>query len=64
METTIVLTIHTAQRLNWKSFSNVVLSSRMFSVIIYIAGALAEWLRGGLQNLLHRFNSGRRLQLL
>src|SRR5437868_1026991 len=26
-------------------------------------GALAEWLRGGLQNLLHRFNSGRRLQI-
>lgn len=26
-------------------------------------GALAEWLRRGLQNLLHRFNSGRRLQM-
>ncbi len=25
-------------------------------------GALAEWLRRGLQNLLRRFNSGRRLQ--
>jgi hypothetical protein len=27
-------------------------------------GALAEWLRRGLQNLLHQFNSGRRLQTL
>ena len=26
-------------------------------------GALAEWLRSGLQNRVHRFNSGRRLQL-
>lgn len=26
-------------------------------------GAVAEWLRNGLQNRLHRFNSGRRLQL-
>ena len=25
-------------------------------------GALAEWLRRGLQNLVHRFNPGRRLQ--
>lgn len=25
-------------------------------------GAVAEWLRRGLQNLVHRFNSGRRLQ--
>lgn len=25
---------------------------------------MAEWLRRGLQNLLHRFNSGRRLQVL
>ena len=28
----------------------------------YTYGAVAEWLRRGLQNLVHRFNSGRRLQ--
>ena len=27
-------------------------------------GAVAEWLGGGLQNLLHRFNSGRYLQII
>ncbi len=27
------------------------------------AGALAEWLRSGLQSRLHRFDSGRRLRL-
>ena len=31
-------------------------------VIIKIGGALAEWLRSGLQNRVHRFNSGRHLQ--
>ena len=30
---------------------------------IYIHGALAEWLRSGLQNRVHRFNSGRHLQI-
>ena len=30
-------------------------------VIILPGGALAEWLRSGLQNRVHRFNSGRHL---
>ncbi len=30
----------------------------------YALGDVAEWLRSGLQNRLHQFNSGRRLHLL
>ena len=33
-------------------------------VFFHSLGAVAEWLRRGLQNLVHRFNSGRRLQNL
>ncbi len=36
-------------------------SVSIMSVVEYY-GALAEWLRRGLQNPVHRFNSGRRLQ--
>ena len=39
-------------------------SIRSLLVILHLQrGAVAEWLRRGLQNLVHRFNSGPRLQV-
>ena len=38
-------------------------SLSIYSILIYINGVVAEWLGRGLQNLVHRFKSGPRLQI-